>query len=116
MHARYADGRTALANDADVELGADTLTFRCGDAERVWPYAGLARSDDGNGHIVLKRKPDTGERLIFDGDAQTALKAAAPTLFRPAARGVESRWVAGGVVAVAWSLAAAFLIGVPLAA
>jgi hypothetical protein len=116
MRARYADGRTALANDVDVELAADTLTLRGAGLEQSWAYADLARADDDNGRVVLKRRPDTGERLIFEAGAQPALCAAAPALFRPSARGVESRWVVGGVVAAAWTLAAVFLIGTPMAA
>src|SRR5262249_26336180 len=79
-------------------------------------YEECRRSDDGNGRFILKRKPDTGERLIFDGDAKEELRAAAPRLFTSAARGVEGKWTVGGVIAVAWSLAAAFLIAVPMAA
>jgi predicted Zn-dependent protease len=76
----------------------------------------LRRADDGNGRIVFKRKPDTGERLMFDADAEAALRAAAPRLFSARAQGVESPRVVGAVIAAAWSLAAVFLIGVPLAA
>jgi beta-barrel assembly-enhancing protease len=116
MRARYADGRAAILHDAECEIGAAALTVRVGGMAHAWSYAELRRADDGNGRIVLKRKPDTGERLMFERDAETALRAAAPELFTPRAYGVESPRVAGSVIAVAWSLAAAFLIGVPLAA
>src|SRR5262245_39679448 len=107
MHARYADGRHALTNDVEVELGADELTIRTATETHTWTYAELARADDGNGHVIFKRKPDTGERLVFATDAEAALKAAAPKLFTPRAHGVEPPVVTGSVVAVAWALAAA---------
>lgn len=116
MHARYADGRAAVLHDAECEIGSDALSFRVGEATHVWPYSELARTDDQNGVVAFKRKPDTGERLTFGREAADTLKAAAPALFLPRAQGVESRWVVGGVVAGAWALAATFLFGVPMAA
>lgn len=116
MQARYADGRAAVTLDAACEIGHEAITFRVGEATNVWRYDELARADDGNGRIVLKRRPDTGERLIFDADAKSALKSAAPALFTPHAHGVERPRVVIGVVAAAWSLAATFLVGVPMAA
>jgi Zn-dependent protease with chaperone function len=116
MRARYADGRAAVFQDAECEIGAEALTLHVGEAPHVWTYEQLRRADDGNGRIVFKRKPDTGERLMFDADAEAALRAAAPRLFSARAQGVESPRVVGAVIAAAWSLAAVFLIGVPLAA
>jgi Zn-dependent protease with chaperone function len=116
MLGRYADGRAAVTQDAECELGADAITIRTGAATHVWAYADLARADDGNGRIVFKHKTDTGERLAFDPDAKAALKAAAPELFTKQAQGVERPRVVIGVVAVAWGLAAAFLVGIPLGA
>lgn len=113
MHARYADGRHAVTVDAEVETGAEALTIRTAAGEQVWPYAELARADDGNGQVTFKRKPDTGERIVFADEAEEALKAAAPKLFLPRAHGVEGPVVLGSVIAAAWSLAAAFLIGIP---
>lgn len=115
MRARYADGRAALMADVECELGADTVSFGAGETWLSWTYGDLARADDGNGRIILKRKPDTGERLVFDADAQNALKAAAPQLFTPHALGVERPRTVIGVVVAAWSLAAVFLVGVPMA-
>jgi Zn-dependent protease with chaperone function len=116
MFARYADGRAAVMHEAQCELGTDAITIRVGETSHVWPYADLARSDDGNGRIVLRRKPDTGERLMFDAESRKELKAAAPKLFTGSAQGVERPRVVLGVIAAAWSLAAVFLVGIPLGA
>lgn len=116
MRARYADGRAAVAHAAECDIAADAIIARVGEATHTWRYGELARADDGNGRIVLKRKPDTGERLIFESEAQPALRAAAPSLFTPSAFGVERPRVVFGVAAIAWSLAALFLIGIPLGA
>ncbi|WP_135210518.1 M48 family metallopeptidase [Vitreimonas flagellata] len=112
--ARYADGRAAVTHDAQVELGPDSLTIQVGDQAHVWVYAELRRADDGSGRIMLKRKPDTGERLMLEQSSD--LQSAAPELFKPRAFGIEGRVVVGGLVTAAWSIAAIFLIGIPLAA
>jgi len=116
IYARYANGRTAIVAETQVELGLGALTLTADGASHVWPYADLRRADDGNGRIVLKRHPDTGERLSFDANTAPALRAAAPALFKQRAQGVEHPGVVVGVMAAAWSLAALFLIGVPYAA
>jgi Zn-dependent protease with chaperone function len=116
MQARYADGRSATIQDASWEASGEGIVFVVNGASHAWPYAELARADDNNGAIIIKRKPDTGERLTLDADAAAVLKAAAPLLLRPSARGVESWRVIGVVAAAAWSVAAVLLIGVPLAA
>jgi Zn-dependent protease with chaperone function len=116
MQARYADGRAAITHAAQCELNADAITFTVNDAQHIWPYRDLRHADDGAGRIMLKRWPDTGERLMLEDDADAALRAVAPDLFKPSAYGVERPVVIGGLVAGAWSLAAAFLVGVPLAA
>ena len=118
MQVRYADGRAAVTHavECDLGMGADALTFRVGDTQHTWPYADLRRADDGAGRIVLKRRPDTGERLYFEPGAEDDLRIAAPELFRGRAFGIESIPVVGALTAAAWSLAALFLLGVPLAA
>ncbi len=116
MQARYADGRAAVTHDATCEPGADALTVHTSGATHVWSYAQLARTDDDNGRVVLKRKPDTGERLMLEPDAAPALRAAAPKLFTAHAQGREGPRTVGAIAATAWSIAAAFLIGVPMAA
>lgn len=116
MDARYADGRAAITHPARVDFGAEALSFQTSNVVATWAYADLARADDGAEHIVLKRKPDTGERIILDLSAADALRAAAPALCTPRAQGVESPRLVAGLAAAALSLAAAFLIGVPLAA
>ncbi len=116
MQVRYADGRVPLYYDVECELGAEAILVRIGDVTHEWRYDEIKRADDGNGRIVLRRRPDTGERLMFEAEARAALKATAPKLFTEHAQGVESLYVVGGVIAAAWSLAGAFLIGVPLAA
>jgi beta-barrel assembly-enhancing protease len=116
MQARYADGRHAVTQDVECDIGADALTIRVAGSTHVWPYSELARGDDGNGRIVLKRKPDSGERVVFEAEAEGALKLAAPKLFTPRAQGVEGLSVLGSVVIAAWSLAGAFLIGIPFMA
>lgn len=116
MDARYADGRAAVYADIECELGPDGLTILIGDHVLAWDYADLARADDNNGRIVLRRRKDTGERLMLPRDAADALKLAAPQLMKPRAQGVEGVRTVGALAALAWSLAAAFLIGVPYAA
>lgn len=118
MQVRYADGRAAVthAAECDLGMGADALKFRVGETEHVWSYPELRRADDGARTVVLKRWPDTGERLYFEADATADLKIAAPELFQPRAFGIEGLPVIGGLAAAAWSLAAVFLLGVPMAA
>ncbi len=118
MQARYANGRAAIFTDVELTLAADKLSFRYGEQSVEWPYEDLARSDDKNGRIVLrlKKKPDSGERLMLGDWYDDELKAVAPHLMKPHALGVEGRRTVGGLVALAWSLAAAFLVGIPYAA
>ena len=115
---RYADGRAAVTREAqcDPGVGADALRFRIGETEHVWPYAELRRADDDAGAVILKRRPDTGERLYFQPGAELELRVAAPELFSNKALGVEGVRTVGGLAAAAWSLAALFLLGVPYAA
>lgn len=118
MHARYADGRAAIFSDVDVELTPEKLFIRHGARTIDWDYADLARADDGNGRIVLrvKQKPDTGARLMLGGWYDDELKAVAPHLMKPRAQGVEGRLTVAALVTAAWSLAGAFLVGIPYAA
>ncbi len=116
MDARYADGRAAVTASVICELGADSLTFIAHSGQQTWPYADLARADDGNRSIVLRLKRDTGERLSLDWESRAELCTAAPQLFRARAQGVESLRTLGLVVAAAWSLAIAFIVGIPMAA
>lgn len=116
MHTRYADGRAAVTHTASVDFGPETLTLRVGETQHVWSYAELLRADDGASGVILKRKPDTGERLFLDEQDGERLKLAEPALFKPKAFGIEGRATLGGLIAAAWSLAAVFLLGVPMAA
>jgi beta-barrel assembly-enhancing protease len=116
MQARYADGRVALTTEIVCELGVEALSFELGGEEQVWPYKQLARADDNNRSLVLKRKPDTGERVSFDLAAKPELRRAAPNLFRARARGIESLATFGAIFVSAWLLAGVFLVGVPMAA
>ncbi|MGD9981729.1 MAG: M48 family metallopeptidase [Hyphomonadaceae bacterium] len=117
MRARYTDGRAAIVHDAEIEFAAERLLIRRGDAVIEWAYPDLARADDNNGRIVLKRRNgDTGERVMFDAAYAGELYAAAPHLAKPRAQGVEGRLTIGALMATAWSLAAAFLVGIPYAA
>ncbi len=116
MDARFADGRAAVTHAARVEFGAESLQIDVNGARHVWRYADLRRADDGQGAIILKRKPDTGERLTLAEDTGAALAAAAPALFGRRAFGREGLPTIAGLSAAAWSLAGAFLVGVPLAA
>lgn len=116
IKARYFDGRTAIAHDAQVDIGAETLTIEAAGNRHIWRYPELRRADDGNGRIILKRKPDSGERISIEGEHEEALRTVAPALFKPHAQGVERPRVLVGVAAVAWSIAALFLLGVPFAA
>jgi beta-barrel assembly-enhancing protease len=117
MQARYADGRAAIFTDVDVELQPEKVVIRRADGVSEWAYADLARADDKNGRIVLKRKrPDTGERLMLDGAYRDELRAVAPHLLRPHAQGVEGLVTVAALVTLAWSLAGGFLVGIPYAA
>jgi Zn-dependent protease with chaperone function len=116
MNARYADGRAAILHPASAEFGAEAVRFSVNGVVHDWPYAALRRADDDNGHIMLKRTPETGERLILDESAREALKTAAPTLFQAKAHGVESPALVGALAGAAAVLALVFLVGVPMAA
>lgn len=116
IEARYADGRAAVTHAAQVELGAEALSLIVGEARHEWRYDELRRADDGIGAIVLKKKPDTGERLTFAPDAGPALRAAVPMLFSRHAFGREGWPTIAALAGAAWSLAGVFLVGVPLAA
>lgn len=118
MQARYADGRAAVFADVEVTLAPEKLFIRHGERTIDWDYADLARSDDKNSRIVLrqKRKPDTGERLMLGGWYDDELKAVAPHLMKLRAQGVEGRLTVAALVTLAWSLAGAFLVGIPYAA
>ncbi|MBC7767837.1 MAG: M48 family metallopeptidase, partial [Phycisphaerales bacterium] len=117
MHdTRYADGRAAVTRDANVEFAAETLTLRVGDTAHVWAYADLQRADDGAQRVILKRKPDTGERLYLSEQDGARLRLAAPALFTSRAFGIEGRATIAALTAAAWSLAAVFLLAVPMGA
>jgi Zn-dependent protease with chaperone function len=116
MQARYADGRAAVLHPADAEFVEEGVIFTVNGERRDWAYADLRRADDNNGLIMLRRAPDTGERLILDESARPALKAAAPNLFKPKAHGVESAALVVWLTGAAAALAAVFLVGVPMAA
>lgn len=113
---RYADGLAAVTHDADVHFGAESILFRIEGGSTAWRYDQVRRVDDDNGHIVLRQEPDTGERLILDTVTHgAALRAAAPSLFTPQARGRDSWRLLGGLTAAAAALAGVFLLGVPMA-
>lgn len=111
--ARYNDGRTALSHDVTIEARAEGLALR----GEIWPWRTLRRCDDGGPEIVLRRAPDTGERLALTALEDRAVEAAAPQLFgRRALNRADDPVLIGSLAAAAASLAALFLIGVPLAA
>lgn len=116
MRARYADGRAAVYAEADVAFTPECVVIDVAGQRHIWTYAYLARADDSNGRILLKRIPDTGERLDLYASAAADLRPLAPALFRARAQGVERPRTIGALVAAAWSLAAVFLVGVPMAA
>jgi len=116
IRCRYADGRTAVLQDAVCELGPQGVAFNVGAAAMEWSYADHRRADDNNGQLILKRRPDTGEPLILDAEYAPALRIAAPRLFGNAAFGVESPVVVASLAGAAASLAAVFLFGVPMLA
>lgn len=111
--ARYADGRAAVVQPVLCALQRGGIHFVVNDKHELWRFPDLARADDGNGDIILRRIEDTGERLVFGFSATEALKEAAPALFTPRAMGVERPIVPATLAAVAFSLAVAFIIGVP---
>ena len=113
---RYADGRAAVTHEASVEFGADALTLHAAGAAFDWRYDELRRADDGSGRVILKRKPDTGERLYLSEQDGERLRLAEPALFAKPAFGVEGRATLAGLTVAAWSLAAVFLLAVPLGA
>ncbi len=116
MRVRYADGRAAVTHDATCDIGEDALTLRIGEASQTWAFAESRRADDGASGVILKRKPDTGERIFFAPDDTAELRARAPELFTARTLGREGRGVVVGLVAAAWSLAGVFLVGVPMLA
>jgi Zn-dependent protease with chaperone function len=106
-----------MFTEAEVEFTPERLIIRRGEHVIEWDYRDLARTDDNNGFVILKRrKPDTGERLMFGDWYDDHLAAVAPALMKPRAQGVEGQITVGGLITLAWSLAAVFLIGVPYAA
>ncbi|HYD86850.1 MAG TPA: M48 family metallopeptidase [Vitreimonas sp.] len=113
---RYADGRAAVTHQASVEFGADALTLRVSETQHTWSYADLLRADDGSGRVILKRKPDTGERLYLSEQDGERLQLAEPALFGRGAFGIEGRATLTGLAVAAWSLAAVFLLAVPMGA
>lgn len=113
--ARYADGRAAITHDIVVEIGPEALSFDLAGVRHLWIYADLKRADDNNGALTLKRKPDTGERVMLSAEGAGLLRQAAPKLFSPRARGVERPIVVASLAGAAYALAASFLIGVPMA-
>lgn len=116
MLARYADGRAAITHDIVCQIGPEALAFDLAGVRHLWIYASLQRADDDNGVVTLKRKPDTGERLVLSAEAAALLRQAAPSLFTSRARGVERPIVVASLAGAAFALAASFLIGVPMAA
>ncbi len=116
MRARYADGRAAVTREATCAFAADAITLHVGEAIHAWSPANVRRADDGASQVVLKRHPDTGERVYFEEGDTAEIRACCPQLFAPAAFGSESRMVVFSLAATAWSLAAVFLVGVPLLA
>ncbi len=118
MRARYADGRAAVFTGVEIAFTPDNLIIvRPNERTLTWEYADLSRSDDHNGRVVLRhKKPDTGERLMFDDVFDAELAALAPQLMKPRAQGVEGRRTVIALATLAWSLAGAFLIGIPFAA
>ncbi|MGE0595265.1 MAG: M48 family metallopeptidase [Hyphomonadaceae bacterium] len=116
MQARYADGRSATITDAEAAIEADAIAFAIQGVVHRWRYAELVRADDGNGRIILKRLPDTGERLSLEAAAEPLMRAQAPALFTRRAHGDESWRLVGGLAGAALGLATIFLVAVPLAA
>ena len=116
MDARYADGRAAITKSATFAIAGGGIDIEAAGERLHWTFDELRRGDDGNGLIILKRHPDTGERLILDQAADAALRAAAPSLFTPQAHGVETPALVGWLAGVTLSVAAIFLIGVPMLA
>jgi len=116
MSARYADGRAALTHPVTPQFGADAVTFNFADVQHSWSYSELLRADDGADLVILKRHPDTGERLYLDEAASAQLLLAAPMLNGKAAFGIEGPGTIAAITAAAWSLAAVFLLAVPLGA
>lgn len=111
--ARYNDGRTALSHDLTIEARADGLAL----PNEIWPWAAIKRCDDGGAEFILRREPDTGERLTLTALEAQAAEAAASSLFsRKALNRADNPLLIGSLAAAAASLAALFLIGVPLAA
>ncbi|MET0183246.1 MAG: M48 family metallopeptidase [Caulobacterales bacterium] len=113
--ARYSDGQTALSYQIAIAAAADGVLIATPHGNAHWGWGDIERVDDGGG-VILKCKPDTGERLALEEAERAALEAHAPELF--SAKGVrrESARLTLGLVATAASLAALFFLGVPLAA
>lgn len=113
LPARYADGQTALSQAIECEIQGGGIHFIVGGRHVLWRYVDILRVDDGNGDISFRRTPDSGERLSFGYTAQRPLQEAAPHLFTQRALGVEAPVVPITLAAIAFSLAATFLVGAP---
>ncbi len=116
MPARYADGRAAVTHPVTPLFGADAVSFTFADAQHSWSYSELLRADDGADLVILKRHPDTGERLYLDEAASAQLLLAAPALNGRTAFGIEGPGAIAAITGAAWCLAAIFLLAVPLGA
>lgn len=110
--ARYCNGRTAIVETIAIEPRPDGLIF--GGDLVAWET--LARADDGGGAVVLKRTPDTGERIELNPDELETLKTYAPVLISKKGLRREGFKLVFGLSATAAALAALLLIGAPLQA
>ena len=90
MHlaARYADGRAAVTQRRHRATSAPTRSRSMSNgAQHVWPYAELARADDDNGRIVLRRRQAMrASGSISSSEAAPALREAAPRSLQGRAR------------------------------
>jgi len=114
--ARYNDGRSALTHEVSARVMPDALTLEAAGLNAAWRWTELRRADDGGGAIILKRTPDTGERVTLSAVEAEDARRAAPHLFTPRALGRERPVFIAALAVAAGSLAALFLVGVPMAA
>jgi Zn-dependent protease with chaperone function len=114
--ARYADGKTPTAQTIAVAFHEDGVRFLVGGEGRFWPWDQVARADDQVGAVILRREPDSGERLTLSPGASEEARAVRPALFDRKREKRSGRRLAISLIVVAACILALVLVGVPMAA
>ena len=72
--ARYADGRAAVVQPVLCALQRGGIHFVVNDKHELWRFPDLARADDGNGDIILRRvqAADSGTDALRGSEGEAA--------------------------------------------